>query len=61
MSDTVREAQARALGLLLAGYSPEEVEALLEAEATEPNAYTALTDPTNVLMQEVTDDGTRTG
>lgn len=56
MCKTVAEAQAHALGLLLQGYSPEEVEDMLAAELTEPRGPTALTDPTNVLMVEVLDD-----
>jgi hypothetical protein len=52
---TVAQAQAHALGLLLAGYTPEEVEEALEGRV---KPLTALTDPTNVLLQEVNEDGT---
>lgn len=54
---TTREGQARrdALGLLLAGYTPEEAEAVLEGTLPWPGELTALSDPTNVLLQEVTD------
>jgi hypothetical protein len=45
---------ADALGLLLGGYSPEEVERILEGTLPHPDDRTALSDPTNVLMQEVT-------
>lgn len=58
---TRAEAQAHALGLLLAGLSPEEVEQDLEGRLAEPEAATALTDPTNVLLEEVRDDDKRTG
>jgi hypothetical protein len=50
------------LALLLGGYSPEEVEAMLEGEMPYPDERTALSDPINVLMKEVHDgtaDGTR--
>ncbi len=49
---------ADALGLLLGGYSPEEVERVLEGTLPHPDERTALSDPTNVLMQEVSTDGT---
>jgi hypothetical protein len=58
MCMTVAEAQAHALGLLLAGYSPEEVELALEGRVQAPEPLTALTDPTNVLLTEVNEDGT---
>lgn len=61
MCQTAAEARAHALALLLAGFTPEEVEDLLEAGVTPEEARTALTDPTNVLMQEVTDDGAPEG
>lgn len=51
-----REATARALALLNQGYTPEEVEELLEVPAGNVHERTALSDPTNVLMQEVVDD-----
>lgn len=43
----------RALRLLCQGYTPEEVEDILDGAVRQP---TALSDPTNVLMQEVTED-----
>lgn len=55
MCKTVAEAQAHALGLLLAGYSPEEVEQVLAGDLPAPLGRTALSDPTNVLLQEVSD------
>lgn len=55
MCETVAEVQAHALGLLLAGYSPEEVEAILAGELPVPGELTALSDPTNVRLQEVSD------
>lgn len=55
---TVAEAQAHALGLLLAGYSPEEVEEALVGRVPSPEPLTALTDPTNVWLVEVNEDGT---
>jgi hypothetical protein len=55
-----RRGQAHILGLLLRGYSPEEVEAMLEGTLPWPGPPTALTDPTNVLMQEVTSDDAST-
>lgn len=61
MCRTVAEARAHALALLLAGFTPEEVEDLLEAGVTPEEARTALSDPTNVLMQEVNDDGPTDG
>lgn len=48
------EAQRYTLGLLLAGLSPEEAERHLEGRLVQQSPRTALTDPTNVLMQEVT-------
>jgi hypothetical protein len=48
------EARRYALGLLLAGLSPEEVEVRLEGRLVPARPLTALTDPTNVGMQEVT-------
>lgn len=56
MTEPTGRARRDALGLLLAGYTPEEVEAILAGEVAYPDALTALTDPTNVLMQEVNDD-----
>ena len=53
MCETVEGAQAHALALLLRGYSPEEVEDALAPYVTEP---TSLSDPANVLLQEVSDD-----
>lgn len=47
------EARRFALGLLLAGLSPEQVEARLEGRLVQREAVTALSDPTNVLMKEV--------
>lgn len=51
-------ARRDALGLLLAGYTPEDVERVLEGTLPHPDERTALSDPTNVLMQEVSTDGT---
>jgi hypothetical protein len=59
MCQTVEEARAHVLALLLLGYSPEEVEAKLEVPEACVLDHTALSDPTNVLMVEVTDNGTR--
>jgi hypothetical protein len=53
-----RRGQAHLLGLLLQGYSPEEVECMLEGALPWPDEPTALSDPSNVLMQEVNQDGT---
>jgi hypothetical protein len=67
MCETVAEVRAHALALLLRGYSPEEVEealnraSYLEGCVLDELPPTALSDPTNVLMQEVTEDGTRRG
>lgn len=61
MCDTVAEAREHILGLLLRGYSPEEVEERLGQGNGCVLAATALTDPNNVLMVEVADDGTRSG
>jgi hypothetical protein len=55
--NTVAEVRAHALALLLGGYSPEEVEAALEGTQGCVLERTALSDPTNVLMQEVANDG----
>lgn len=54
---TIAGGQARrdALGLLLAGYTPEDVERVLEGTLPWPDKPTALSDQTNVLMQEVHD------
>lgn len=52
-----REKAAYALRLLNQGFTPEEVEDILEAGVTPAGAHTALSDPTNVLMQEVIEDG----
>jgi hypothetical protein len=57
MCETVAEAQAHVLRLLLGGMSPEEAEDRLAGTGCVLPEPTALTDPTNVLMQEVTDDG----
>jgi hypothetical protein len=54
--------RAHALALLLGGMSPEQVEGILEATADtrtcilDYDGRTALSDPTNVLMVEVTED-----
>jgi hypothetical protein len=45
---------ALALRLLNEGYTPEEVETALEVRWLAARPPTALTDPNNVLMQEVT-------
>lgn len=45
-----------ALRLLTEGYTPEEVEQALEVRQRAVRLPTALSDPTNVLMQEVHDD-----
>lgn len=58
MTEAAGRAQRNALGLLLAGYTPEEVERVLEGTLPHPDAPTALSDPNNVLMQEVSGDGT---
>lgn len=73
MTEAIGRAQRDALGLLLAGYTPEEVEDILTNDwctgppecdrwhVCERHAVlrlTALSDPTNVLMQEVSNDGT---
>lgn len=54
---------AVALDLLNRGCSPEQVEDVLTGALPHPDERTALSDPTNVLMKEVTGDGTppRTG
>lgn len=56
MCQTVEEVRAHVLALLVRGYSPEEIEAMLGTEATCILEATALTDPTNVLMVEVVQD-----
>ena len=61
MCQTAAEAREHILGLLLGGCSPEEVEALIEGGPPCVLAPTALSDPTNVVMQEVTEDATRRG
>lgn len=61
MCQTVAEARAHVLALLLRGYSPEDVEDRLAQGNGCVLEATALTDPTNVLMQEVTDDGAPEG
>jgi hypothetical protein len=61
MCQTVEEVRAHVLALLNRGYSPEEVEGILEGTPGCVLERTALTDPTNVLMQEVSDDGARRG
>lgn len=53
MTEAIGRAQRNALGLLLAGYSPEEVEAILEGSLPYPEGYTALTDPNNVQLKVV--------
>lgn len=58
MTKAIGRAQRDALGLLLAGYTPEEVEQVLAGTLPHPDEPTALSDPTNVLMQEVNEDGT---
>lgn len=58
MTNGYERARRDALGLLLAGYSPEEVEQVLAGTLPHPDELTALSDPTNVLMQEVAEDGT---
>jgi hypothetical protein len=61
MCNTVEEGRTHVLALLLRGRSPEQVEEIIDQasgcvlEAVQP--LTALTDPNNVLMQEVTEDG----
>jgi len=60
MCQTVAEVRAHVLALLDRGYSPEECETMLEAAILTGGCIlraTALSDPTNVLMQEVTEDG----
>lgn len=56
------ETQARrssdALSLLQAGYSPEEVETILLTDLSACGSLTALSDPSNVLLQEVKHDDT---
>ncbi len=52
---TTTGAQAYALSLLLAGYTPEETEDRLEAARWCERPPTALSDQKNVLMQEVSD------
>lgn len=63
MCQTVEEVRAHALALLLRGYSPEEVEAFLNQASYHEDCVleqaTPLSDPTNVLMQEVTEDAAR--
>lgn len=49
---------ADALGLLMRGYTPEQVERVLAGNLPHPDEPTALSDPTNVLFQEVSTDGT---
>jgi len=44
---------AKREALLSIGYSREEVEGVLSGTLPPPGGYTALTDPTNVLMREV--------
>lgn len=48
------EARSYTLGLLLAGLSPEEVETHLAGRLVQQGPRTALSDPTNVMMKEVT-------
>lgn len=50
-------ARRDALGLLLADYTPEQVEAILAGTLPHPDAPSALSDPNNVLL-EVVSDGT---
>ena len=47
------EARRYALGLLLAGLSPEQVETHLEGRLVQREAVTALSDLTNVELKEV--------
>lgn len=64
MCQTAEEVRAHVLALLDRGYSPEQVEEMLgQASYFEDCVlgYTSVSDPTNVLMQEVTEDGTRSG
>lgn len=67
MCETVAEVRAHVLALLNRGYSPEEAEealgraSYLEGCVLDELPCTGLTDPTNVLMQEVTEDGTGCG
>lgn len=48
------EARSYALGLLLAGLSPEQVETHLAGRLVQQEAPTALSDQTNALMKGVT-------
>ncbi len=59
MCTTVAEAREHVLGLLLRGMSPEEIEERMEPGFGCVLERTALTDPSNVLMTEVTSDGER--
>lgn len=59
MTEAIGRAQRDALGLLLAGYTPEQIEDILAGDLPHPDEPTALSDPTNVLMKEVS-DATRT-
>lgn len=65
MCETVAEVRAHVLALLNRGYSPEEVEVFLNRasyfEDCVLEEVTPLTDPANVLMQEVAEDGTGCG
>lgn len=54
-----KENVALALRLLNQGHSPEEVEVALEVRRLAHRPPTALSDPNNVLMQEVAEDGAR--
>jgi hypothetical protein len=58
MTNPEQEARLAAdvLRLLERGYSPEEAEQVLEGTLPWPDEPTALSDPTNVLMTEVTGD-----
>lgn len=65
MCQTVEEARAHVLALLNRGYSPEQVEELMAepgcvlvlAPKLPLHERTALSDPSNVLMVEVVEDG----
>jgi hypothetical protein len=60
MCETVAEARAHVLALLLRGYSPEEVEEMVTDASLHGDPCvmppTALSDPNNLLMVEVPDD-----
>lgn len=60
MCQTLAEVRAHALALLLRGFSPEQVEEMLDGDTgvclLDYDGRTAFSDPTNVLMVEVTED-----